>query len=102
MPTERLGTLTSDVAGAIRSMRKGRIDFRADRDGVMHAALGKVCAQGVSDFRCVIRREVAPYPPCWSCWASKLCAYMYILVVQCVRGWVYVSGQYAYVSHSER
>jgi ribosomal protein L1 len=44
MPNVKLGTLTSNVAFAIRELRRGRLDFRVDRDGNMHAALGKVRA----------------------------------------------------------
>ena len=43
MPNVKMGTLTSDVAAAVRDMRRGRLDFRCDRDGIVHAGVGKVC-----------------------------------------------------------
>ena len=45
MPNVKMGTLTSNVAAAVRDMRRGRLDFRCDRDGIVHAGVGKVRGQ---------------------------------------------------------
>jgi large subunit ribosomal protein L1 len=42
MPNAKLGTLTHDVANAVKEIRKGRLDFRVDRDGIVHTLIGKV------------------------------------------------------------
>mmetsp|Transcript_13161 Transcript_13161/g.43401 ORF Transcript_13161/g.43401 Transcript_13161/m.43401 type:complete len:379 (-) Transcript_13161:731-1867(-) len=42
MPNPKLGTLTDDVAGAVQSLRKGRVEFRADRYGIVSASVGRV------------------------------------------------------------
>lgn len=41
MPNAKLGTLTDNVADAVKTLKAGRIDFRADRSAVLHAGVGK-------------------------------------------------------------
>jgi large subunit ribosomal protein L1 len=42
MPTPKAGTVTDDIATAVREFRAGRIEFRSDDTGNIHAALGKI------------------------------------------------------------
>lgn len=41
MPNPKLGTLSSDIKEAIRLLKTGKVEFRADRGAVLHAGLGK-------------------------------------------------------------
>jgi len=42
MPNPRSGTVTLDIGRAIREIKGGRVEFRVDRTGVIHAPIGKV------------------------------------------------------------
>lgn len=42
MPTPKAGTVTMDIAKAIGELKAGRIEFRVDRTGNVHAPIGKV------------------------------------------------------------
>jgi large subunit ribosomal protein L1 len=42
MPTPKAGTVTNDVAKAVSEARAGRIEFRVDKFGNVHAPIGKV------------------------------------------------------------
>ncbi|MDR0786137.1 MAG: 50S ribosomal protein L1 [Treponema sp.] len=42
MPNPKTGTVTFDLKGALSELRKGRTEFRADRTGVVHLAIGKL------------------------------------------------------------
>lgn len=42
MPNPKTQTVTMDVAGALAELRKGRVEFRSDKTGVVHLAVGKV------------------------------------------------------------
>jgi large subunit ribosomal protein L1 len=42
MPNPKLGTLTTDVAKAVRELRRGRVEFKADRAAALHLPLGKL------------------------------------------------------------
>ncbi len=42
MPNAKVGTVTFDVAGAVKELKAGRVDFKVDKAGVLHAPLGKV------------------------------------------------------------
>lgn len=42
MPNPKSGTVTMDVAKAVSEVKAGKIDFKVDRYGIVHAAVGKV------------------------------------------------------------
>ncbi|MFY9243532.1 MAG: 50S ribosomal protein L1 [Polaribacter sp.] len=42
MPNPKTGTVTMDVAKAIQDVKAGKIDFKVDKTGIVHAAIGKV------------------------------------------------------------
>lgn len=42
MPNPKLGTVTNDVAKAIKELKGGRVEYRADRYGIAHVIVGKV------------------------------------------------------------
>jgi len=41
MPNPKTGTVTMDVAKAVEEVKAGKIDFRVDKTGIVHAAIGK-------------------------------------------------------------
>lgn len=41
MPNPKSGTVTNDVADAIKEVKAGKIDFRVDEYGILHTAIGK-------------------------------------------------------------
>lgn len=41
MPNPKSGTVTMDVADAVRQVKAGKIDFRVDKNGNLHTAIGK-------------------------------------------------------------
>jgi large subunit ribosomal protein L1 len=47
MPNPKTGTVTNDLAGALSELKKGRVEFRADKTGVVHVAVGKVSMDAV-------------------------------------------------------
>ncbi len=42
MPNPKSGTVTFDVARAVREVKGGRVEFRTDKSGIVHAPIGKV------------------------------------------------------------
>jgi large subunit ribosomal protein L1 len=42
MPNPKVGTVTMDVARAIREIKAGRIEFRTEKTGIVHAPIGKL------------------------------------------------------------
>ncbi len=42
MPNAKLGTVTFDVAKAIKEIKAGKIDFKVEKAGIVHAPMGKV------------------------------------------------------------
>ncbi|HMU37828.1 MAG TPA: 50S ribosomal protein L1 [Pseudomonadota bacterium] len=42
MPNPKVGTVTTDVAKAVRELKGGRVEFRVEKSGIVHAPIGKV------------------------------------------------------------
>ena len=42
MPNPKLGTITTDVAAAVGAAKKGQVEFRTEKNGIVQAAIGKV------------------------------------------------------------
>ncbi len=42
MPNPKTGTVTNDIAKAVAELKKGRTEYRADKGGVVHIAVGKI------------------------------------------------------------
>jgi large subunit ribosomal protein L1 len=42
MPNAKLGTVTFDVANIVKEIKGGKVDFRVDKAGIIHAGIGKV------------------------------------------------------------
>lgn len=41
MPNPKSGTVTMDVAKAVKEVKQGKIDFKVDKTGIVHASIGK-------------------------------------------------------------
>lgn len=42
MPNPKVGTVTADVAGAVRNAKAGQVRYRTDKNGIIHCTIGKV------------------------------------------------------------
>ena len=42
MPNPKSGTVTNEIGKAIADIKKGKIDFKVDKNGIVHASIGKV------------------------------------------------------------
>ena len=42
MPNPKSGTVTMDVAKAVKDVKGGKIDFKVDKTGIVHASIGKI------------------------------------------------------------
>jgi large subunit ribosomal protein L1 len=42
MPNPKVGTVTPDVAGAVKAAKGGAVEFRVEKSGILHAGVGKV------------------------------------------------------------
>ena len=42
MPNPKTGTVTPDIAKAVREIKAGKVEFRVDKTGIVHAPIGKV------------------------------------------------------------
>jgi large subunit ribosomal protein L1 len=42
MPNPKVGTVTPDVAGAVKNAKAGQVRFRTDKNGIIHGGIGKI------------------------------------------------------------
>jgi large subunit ribosomal protein L1 len=66
MPNPKTGTVTFDLKGALSELKKGRVEFRADKTGVVHLAVGKISmepAQIAENVKAVMTEIKRKRPP---------------------------------------
>ena len=65
MPNPKSGTVTMDVAEAVRQVKAGKIDFRVDKNGNLHSAIGKASfsAEQIRDNAEAFLKEVIRLRP---------------------------------------
>ena len=62
MPNPKSGTVTMDVAKAIREVKAGKIDFKVDKTGIVHTSIGQVSftpeqiAENAKEFMATIQK----------------------------------------------
>lgn len=65
MPNPRSGTVTTDVANAVREFKAGRVEFRADEGGNVHCVVGKLSfpeEQLVENIEAMLRHLISIKP----------------------------------------
>ena len=50
MPNPKTGTVTMEIGNAVKEVKAGKIDFKVDKTGIVHAAIGKVSFTGKQIF----------------------------------------------------
>lgn len=65
MPNPKTGTVTMDVASAVKDVKGGKIDFKVDKTGIIHAAIGKVSftPQQIKENATAIINEILKLKP---------------------------------------
>ncbi|MDY4611505.1 MAG: 50S ribosomal protein L1 [Sphaerochaetaceae bacterium] len=65
MPNPKTQTVTFDLKGALAELRKGRVEFRSDKTGVVHLAIGKISMDPalVSENAAAIVKEIVRKKP---------------------------------------
>jgi large subunit ribosomal protein L1 len=48
MPNPKVGTVTPDVAGAVKNAKSGQVRYRVDKAGIVHATIGKTAFEPVA------------------------------------------------------
>jgi large subunit ribosomal protein L1 len=65
MPNPKTGTVTTDVAGAIKEIKAGKVEFRADKTALVHVPVGKLSfdAKKIEDNAMVVINSVVKAKP---------------------------------------
>jgi large subunit ribosomal protein L1 len=66
MPNPKSGTVTQDVAKAVKEVKAGKIEFRVDKAGILHACIGKASfdqKQLVENIHAFLNTVVRLRPP---------------------------------------
>jgi len=65
MPNPKTQTVTFDIKGALAELKKGRVEFRSDKTGVVHLAVGKVSmdADKIAENAHIVLAEVLKRKP---------------------------------------
>jgi len=65
MPNPKVGTVTADVAGAVRNAKAGQVRYRTDKKGIIHCTIGKVNfqANALKENRETLRAELKKAKP---------------------------------------
>lgn len=66
MPNPKSGTVTLDVAKAVKEIKSGKVEYRTDRFGIIHAIIGKVSfseANLVDNYHTLLNEIVRARPP---------------------------------------
>ena len=48
MPNPKTGTVTPDVAAAVKNAKSGQVRYRADKNGIIHGAIGRTGFEGIA------------------------------------------------------
>ena len=48
MPNPKTGTVTTDIAKAVKEIKAGKVEFRVDKTGIIHAPVGKMSFDGLA------------------------------------------------------
>ena len=65
MPNPKVGTVTMDVAKAVRESKAGKIEFKVEKAGIVHASLGKVSMESdklVDNFKALFENILRQKP----------------------------------------
>ena len=65
MPNPKTGTVTMDIANAVKEVKAGKIDFKVDKTGIVHTAIGKVSfsAQQICENAAAVLNEISKLKP---------------------------------------
>ena len=60
MPNPKSGTVTMDVAKAINDAKAGKVEYRLDKNNIIHVVIGKVSFGKETIFSCIHTRYQKP------------------------------------------
>ena len=65
MPNPKTGTVTMEVGNAVKEVKGGKIEFKVDKTGIVHTAIGKVSftAQQICENATAVLNEIAKLKP---------------------------------------